>query len=108
MQSRQGDVLSLASGVFDDLNVLDISTRLSAAFAARFFGDFGADVLLAEPPAGHCLRSEPPFFQSLLRINSDSGQTSPLHSYINRNKRSAAYVELADLQPLVEKADLVI
>lgn len=100
--------MSLSSGVFDHLSVLDISNRLSAAFAARFFGDFGADVLLAEPPAGHCLRSEPPFFQSLPRINSDSGQTSALHSYINRNKRSAAYVELADLQPLVEKADLVI
>ena len=52
--------MSRSVSAFEGLNVLDISDRLSGAFAARFFGDFGADVLLAEPPGGHCLRHEMP------------------------------------------------
>ena len=49
------------SAAFEGLNVLDLSDRLSGAFAARLFGDFGAEVTLAEPPDGHPLRHEPPF-----------------------------------------------
>ena len=45
---------------FAELRVVDLSTRFSGAFAARLFGDFGADVVLAEPPEGHPLRFEPP------------------------------------------------
>ncbi len=46
---------------FEQLRVVDLSDRLSGAFAARLFADFGADVVLAEPPTGHPLRHEPPF-----------------------------------------------
>ena len=38
---------------FGDLRVLDLSDRLSGAFCARLFGDFGAVVTLLEPPTGH-------------------------------------------------------
>ncbi len=34
---------------FDGVRVLDLSDRLSGAYAARLFGDFGAEVTLGEP-----------------------------------------------------------
>ena len=43
------------SGALNDIRVIDLSTDLSGAWAARLFGDQGADVILAEPPTGHCL-----------------------------------------------------
>ena len=48
-------------GSFDGVRVVDLSDRLSGAFAARLFGDFGAEVIMVEPPEGHPLRAEPPF-----------------------------------------------
>ena len=68
---------------FDGLRVVDLSTRLAGAFAARLFGDFGADVLLVEPPAGHPLRREPPFLDD--RPGPDR---SAIHAYFNWNKHS--------------------
>ena len=100
--------MSRSVSAFEGLNVLDISDRLSGAFAARFFGDFGADVLLAEPPGGHCLRHEMPVSECSNTGDSDAGCVSPLHAYANWNKRSAAFVDVSDLQPLVAAADLII
>ena len=80
------------------LNVLDLSSRLSGAFAARLFGDFGAEVLLAESESGHALRGEGPLFEG----------TSPVHAYANWNKRGTAYQALEDLEDLVRQAQLVI
>ena len=100
--------MSRSVSAFEGLNVLDISDRLSGAFAARFFGDFGADVLLAEPPEGHCLRHETPVSECSNTGDSDAGSVSPLHAYANWNKRSVAFVEVSDLQPLVAAADLII
>ena len=68
---------------FDDLRVLDLSDRLSGAYSARLFGDFGADVLLIEPPEGHALRREPPFAEG-----ASGPEASLLHAYVNANKRS--------------------
>ena len=33
---------------FDDVRVLDLSRRMSGAYAARLFGDFGAEVIMVE------------------------------------------------------------
>ena len=68
---------------FEGLRVVDLSDRVSGAFAARLFGDFGADVVLAEPAAGHALRHEPPFLDD--RPGPERGA---LHAYLNWNKRS--------------------
>ena len=68
---------------FDGLRVADLSTRLSAAFAGRLFADYGADVVLVEPPEGHALRSEPPFLD-----DRAGAEGSVLHAYVNWNKRS--------------------
>ena len=108
MHRGLGGVLSESVSAFQGLNVLDLSDRLSGAFAARFFGDFGADVLLAEPPGGHCLRHELPLEEGANTNNSSSGGTSPLHAYVNWNKRSHAFAEIADLRPLVAAADVII
>ena len=90
-------------GPFDGLRVVDLSTRLSGAFAARLFGDFGADVLLAEPPQGHPLRREPPFLD-----DRPGSERSIVHAYFNWNKHSVVVDSEADLARTVEGADVVV
>jgi len=93
------------ASVFSGLRVLDLSTRLSGAFCARLFADFGADVLLAEPPEGHDLRREAPF------AGDEPGpERSLLHAYANANKRSAVVRSAPDplLSGLRGWADVVI
>ena len=88
---------------FDDLRVVDLSNSLSGAFAARLFGDFGADVVLAETPGGHPLRHEPPF------VGDNAGvERSPLHGYVNWNKRSIVCSGANEIAELVASADLVV
>lgn len=88
---------------FAGFRVVDLSTRFSGAFAARLFGDFGADVALAEPPEGHPLRSEPPFLDD--RPGPDRGV---VHAYVNWNKRAVRISSDADVDALVARADVVI
>ena len=88
---------------FDGVRVVDLSNRLSGAWAARLFGDFGADVVLAEPPEGHVLRREPPF------LDDEPGpERSVLHAYANWNKRSIAVHEPYDLAALAAGADVLV
>ena len=82
---------------------MDLSDRLSGAFAARLFGDFGADVILAEPPEGHPLRSEPPFLD-----NRPGIERSVAHAYANWNKRSIVLDGGDALENLVRAADVII
>jgi crotonobetainyl-CoA:carnitine CoA-transferase CaiB-like acyl-CoA transferase len=42
------------------LRVIEIGDLPAAAYCARFFADFGADVLKVEPPEGDPARSSPP------------------------------------------------
>ena len=56
---------------FEGIQVLDLSDRLSGAFASRLFGDFGGEVVMGEGEAGHPLR-----------LNDT------LHRYANWNKKS--------------------
>ena len=79
----------------EGLRVLDLSTSLAGAWAARLFGDYGADVLLVEDSAGHPLRSMGPFV----------GDTSLQHAYSNWNKRAAAQANAAEL---AASADVLI
>lgn len=90
------------SGPFAQLTVADLSDRLAAAFAARLFGDFGADVVLCEPEGGHPLRREAPFA-------ADAGGTehSAVHALVNWNKRSQL-AEDTTLSELVASADVVV
>ena len=88
---------------FDGLRVVDLSTRLSGAFAARLFGDFGADVLLAEPPQGHALRHEPPFLE-----DRPGSERSVVHAYFNWNKHSVVVDSEAELANALHDADVVV
>ena len=95
---------------------MDLSDRLSGAWAARLFGDFGADVVLVEPPEGHPLRDEPPFLDGLAGLDGLDGETagdgakerSLLHAYANWNKRSVVAGRDADLARLCAGADVVV
>lgn len=88
---------------FEGLTVADLSTRLSGAFAARLFGDFGADVVLVEPPEGHFLRREPPFLDD--EPGADRGVA---HAFFNWNKRSAVCATEDEVRAAVASADVVV
>ncbi|MYA01254.1 MAG: CoA transferase [Chloroflexi bacterium] len=88
---------------YEGLVVVDLSRRMSGAFAARLFADHGADVIMLEPPDGHPLRHEAPF------LNDVPGpERSALHAYVNWNKRSVAISEPSDAQAWITVADVVI
>ncbi len=88
---------------YEDLRVIDLSTRFSGAFAARLFGDFGADVVLVEPPEGHPTRHEPPFASAVPSKNA-----SVVHAFVNWNKRSFVTTSQEDIDELLRTADVVI
>lgn len=63
------------------VRVLDLSRVLAGPFCAQMLGDFGADVIKVEPPAGDQGRtSGPPFIE---------GDSAMFHG-LNRNKRGLA------------------
>ncbi len=62
-----------------DLLVIDFSDSAAGAWCSRMLADFGATVIVVEPPAGHPLRSEPPF---------DAKGRSIAAEYLLANKRS--------------------
>ena len=88
---------------FEGLKVVDLSDNLSGAFAARLFADFGAEVVLAEPPQGHGLRREPPFLD-----NQPGPERSVQHAYLNWNKSSQVFSHTEQLTGLVAVADVLV
>ena len=91
------------NGAFAGLRVIDLSERLSGAWAARLFGDFGAEVALVEPPGGCALRREPPFLD-----DEPGAERSLLHAYANWNKRSIVAGDAEEVSALAQQADLLI
>ena len=91
------------AGAFEGIRVLDLSDRLSGAWASRLFGDFGADVLLVEPSEGHPLRHEPPFLD-----DRPGAERSLLHAYANWNKRSVVLEDEESISALCAKAHVVV
>ena len=85
------------------LKVVDLSDRLSGAFAARLFGDFGATVILAESPSGHPLRHEPPFLDDIPGVDR-----AVVHAWANWNKWSHVISTSEQLVALIASADVVI
>ena len=86
---------------FENIKVLDLSSRLSGAWAARLFGDFGAEVILAEGHEGHIARQLSPKYQG-----KDS-QESLVHQFVNWNKYSSSQ-DAKEIQELIACADIVI
>ena len=87
-----------------DLRVLDLSTRLSGAYAAKLLGDNGADVVLLEDANGHPARAEAPF------LDGEPGvERSLVHAYVNANKRSVcAPGDATRFDAFVRAADIVV
>lgn len=87
-----------------DLLVVDLSDSAAGAWCSRMLADFGATVVMVEPPAGHPLRSEPPF---------DPEGRSIAAEYFLANKRSVvveprAAGGRAALGRLIGRADVVV
>ena len=83
---------------FENIRVVDLTTRLSGAWATRIFGDFGAEVILVESDQGHELRREPPFFDDAHSL---------MHAYVNSNKKSVLAADV-NLRELIQPAEIVI
>ena len=90
-------------GALAGVRVVDLSGRLSGAWAARLFAGFGAEVILGEPADGHALRGEPPFLKG-----EPGPERSLLHAYANAGKRSVLVRDQAELATLCTGADVVI
>ncbi|WP_439498383.1 CaiB/BaiF CoA transferase family protein [Bosea sp. (in: a-proteobacteria)] len=87
----------------DDLLVLDFSTLLPGPLASLFLAEAGAEIIRVERPGGEDMRRFPPRF----------GETSAPFAALNRGKKSIEIDlkspgALAQLRPLVERADIVI
>lgn len=90
------------------LRVIELGTLPAAAYCARFFADFGADVLKVEPPAGDPARQAEPLFE-----RGDPGLHSGWFAFLNFGKRSAvldpaAGADRAQLQALLAQADVLV
>ncbi len=90
------------AAALDGIRVVDLSDRMSGAYAARLFGDYGAEVILVEDDEGHPLRHEAPFVK-----DQPGPDNSLLHSYINWNKSSVRR-ESQSLEDLIASADVII
>ncbi len=89
------------------LRVLDLG-GLPTAYASRLLSDFGADVVLVEPPTGDPSRALPPFVGG-----RDDGEHSLAFVALHTNKRSVT-VDLntetgqAQLKALAQRADVLL
>ena len=79
------------------VRVVEIGALPAAAYAARLFADFGAEVIKVEPPGGDPNRSFPPL------IDGGSGW----FAYLNYGKKSVTS-DKVDLDGLLRGADVVI
>jgi crotonobetainyl-CoA:carnitine CoA-transferase CaiB-like acyl-CoA transferase len=87
------------------LTVLDLSEIISGQYCSRMLADFGADVILVEPPEGTVIRRMGPF-------RKDDG-VSQLFLHLNLGKRSIVLDPKSPdgwkrLLALVAKADIVL
>ena len=69
--------------LFGDIMVLDLSSTIRGMHCTKMFGDYGAEVILVEPPGGSPARNIGPF------AHGREHQETSLHfAHHNRNKKS--------------------
>lgn len=73
----------MPSDSLSELRVLDLSGGIAGAFCTKLFADYGADVIVVEPPSGHPLRRLGPFAGG--RPHPETGAA---WLYLGTNKRS--------------------
>jgi benzylsuccinate CoA-transferase BbsF subunit len=92
----------------DGIRVIELGEGVSAAYCARLFADFGADVVKIEDPRGDVVRAWGPF-----PGDTPDPEKSGLFAFLNTNKRGIA-LDLASrdgraaLQQLLASADLLV
>ena len=89
----------------DGIRVVELAHGIAAPFAARLLGDFGADVVKLEAPAGDPMRTDGPAIPG-----SDH---SALFEYLNWNKRGFGWgfapdEDAAALDALLAGADVLV
>jgi crotonobetainyl-CoA:carnitine CoA-transferase CaiB-like acyl-CoA transferase len=92
------------SSALGHLRVVDLGDSIAAQYCSRLFADFGADVVIVEPPRGSVTRRFGPF-----RPNGDS----QLFLHLNLGKRSVAADRTVPdgwscILDLAKKADVVL
>ena len=109
-QSQQADFsdIALDGGPLASIRVIECGQGISAAWAAKLFADFGADVIKIEPPGGDVTRLRGPFFDDIAE-----SEQSGLFLYLNANKRGAVLdLERSAgrdvLSALLDRADILI
>lgn len=80
-RSSPSDEMMTQTGPLSGIRVLDLTSVLFGPYAAQMLGDWGADVIKVEPPAGDTWR-----YTGVFRNRGMSGQFMA----VNRNKRSLA------------------
>lgn len=93
--------------ILKGLHVIEISGNGSAAMAAKHFADWGASVIILEPPAGSPLRDEPPYYEA------GGLRRSATWQWLSRGKTAVRVAPGASLTPagalrLCERADVVL
>ncbi len=103
------DVASHAEmSLFGDIVVLDLSSTIRGMHCTKMFGDYGAEVILVEPPGGSLARHIGPFAQGR------EDQEASLHfAHHNRNKKSITLNLQTPrgqdlLRDLVRNADILV
>src|SRR3990170_8774775 len=97
------------SSTLADLRVLDLSDGVGGAYCTKLFADYGADVIVVEPPGGgHPLRRHGPFPDDM-----PHREAGALWLYLGTNKRSLT-LDIASpsgreiFRRLVEEANVVV
>ncbi len=98
----------MTPSALDDVTVLDISQGIAGPLCAKLLGDFGADVIKAEPPSGDPARTMGPFFN-----DDPHPEKSLLFLLANLNKRGITLnLETPTgrqmFQELARRADVVV
>ena len=80
-RSPAGVVESERRGPLAGLTVVEVGDFIAAPYAARCFGDLGADVIKVEPPGGDSSRRHGPFLHDV-----PDPEASGLYLLLNTNK----------------------
>jgi crotonobetainyl-CoA:carnitine CoA-transferase CaiB-like acyl-CoA transferase len=81
------------------VKVVDATSTAAGQFCGRLFADYGAEVILVEPPDGSATRREGPFDE----------KGSLLFRHLNQGKTGFTWSQgPSDLDPLLDEADIVL
>ena len=96
------------AGALDGIRVIELGERVSAAYCAKLFADYGADVIKVEPSAGDRSRAWGPFLQ-----DQPDPEASGTFHFLNTNKRGLTLdlehsADRDQLLELIATADAVV